>query len=172
MAYQLENTILTSEEREKACGLDRNFASPIGFRVIIEGDEFTNLEYSIQNITLPGISCSPTPFSTPTREVYYPGDRLDYESLSFTFLVDETYQNYREIHDWQFTNASIENALERKTRDILIMPFTSHNNVSVIFRFADAFPTSISSLEYDVNATDIQYLTATVELSYSYYKFE
>lgn len=171
MAYQLEKNSLKTDG-PAACSLDRNFASPIGFRVVIEGEEFTNVEFSIQNIALPDISCSPTPFSTPSREVYYPGDRLEYSNLSFTFLVDETYQNYREMHDWLFTNTTIENALERKTRDIVLMPFTSHNNVSVSFRFVDAFPISLSTLEYDVTATDIQYLTATVELSHSYYKFE
>ena len=171
MAYQLDKNSL-KESTEAACAVDRNFASPIGFRVMIEGEEFDNLEYSIQTIALPSISSAATAFATPSREVYYPGDRLEYDTLSFTFLVDETYRNYREIHDWLFTNTTIENALDRKTRDILIMPFTSHNNVSVTFRFADAFPTSLSSLEYDVTATDIQYLTATVDLSYSYYKFE
>ena len=37
---------------------------------------------------------------TPLKDVPIPGDKLDYDNLNITFLVDENLENYREIHGW------------------------------------------------------------------------
>ena len=43
------------------------------------------------------------------------------------------------------------------------------SNIEV--RFSDVFPISLTGLQYNVNATDIQYLEATVEFGYKIYEF-
>lgn len=169
MPYDFKSSI---EARPEPCAEDRNFASPTGFRVLIEGDNFSDVEYAIQTISLPDISCSPVSIPSSSSEFFVPGDKIEYGDLGFTFLVDETFINYRQIHDWILSNALIDNPNLKKTREIVLMPFTSHNNVSVSFRFADAFPISLSSLEYNTTLTDINYLTASVDFKYSYFKFD
>ena len=34
------------------------------------------------------------------KDIPIPGDKLDYDNLNITFLVDENLENYREIHGW------------------------------------------------------------------------
>ena len=48
---------------------------------------------------------------------------------------------------------------------------TSKNNPIVECRFRDLYPTSIGELQYDQQATDVQYLTTTVSFNYSKYDF-
>ena len=38
-------------------------------------------------------------------------------------------------------------------------------------KFVDAYPTSLSSLPFDITTTDVEYLTAVAQFEYSYYQF-
>ena len=51
------------------------------------------------------------------------------------------------------------------------MVLTSKNNPIKEIRFRDVYPTSIGELQYDQQAADVQYLTATVSFNYNRYDF-
>ncbi len=55
--------------------------------------------------------------------------------------------------------------------DATLIVLTSKNNPIVECRFRDLYPTSIGELNYDQQATDVQYLTTTVNFNYSRYDF-
>ena len=55
--------------------------------------------------------------------------------------------------------------------DATLIVLTSKNNPIVECRFRDLYPTSIGELQYDQQATDVQYLTTTVSFNYSRYDF-
>jgi hypothetical protein len=55
--------------------------------------------------------------------------------------------------------------------DATLMILTSKNNPVVEVRFRDVFPVSLSGLNYNQQATDIQYLTAEVTFKYLIYDF-
>jgi len=55
--------------------------------------------------------------------------------------------------------------------DATLMVLTNKNNPVVEVRFKDIFPISLSNLEYNQQATDINYLTAQVTFKYSIYNF-
>ena len=55
--------------------------------------------------------------------------------------------------------------------DATLMVLTSKNNPVVEVRFKDVFPVSLSALNYNQQATDINYLTAEVTFKYLIYKF-
>lgn len=55
--------------------------------------------------------------------------------------------------------------------DATLMILTNKNNPVVEVRFKDVFPISLSNLEYNQQATDINYLTAQVIFKYSIYSF-
>jgi hypothetical protein len=55
--------------------------------------------------------------------------------------------------------------------DATLVVLTSKNNPIKEVRFRDVYPTSIGELQYDQQATDVQYLTATVAFNYRGYDF-
>ena len=55
--------------------------------------------------------------------------------------------------------------------DAKLIVLTSKNNPIIECRFRDVYPTSIGELQYDQQATDVQYLTTTVSFNYSRYDF-
>ena len=55
--------------------------------------------------------------------------------------------------------------------DATLTILTSKNNAQLEVRFRDLYPTSLSGLQYDQQADDVNYLTATVTFNYLIYDF-
>ena len=75
-----------------------DYASPIQFR--FKCTKLPEVEFTCQTANIPGISLGSASQPTPLVDVPIPGDKLSYQSLDITFLVDENLNNYKEIHDW------------------------------------------------------------------------
>ena len=89
-------TTINSQQRQPT---KQDYADPTKFKFNIA--KLPKVEYFCTQVNLPGISISdnysqPTPF----RDIPLPGEKLRYEPLSVTFLVDENLENYQEIHGW------------------------------------------------------------------------
>ena len=152
---------------------DMTFVSPTGFKLLIDSLKYPNAQFAVQSASIPEVSIGTSVLSTPQRDLELPGDKVGYEDFSVNFLVDENLVNYTEIHDWILGMAlepEVDN--QNKTRDMTLMVLDSHNNVSRQIRFIDAYPTSLSTLEFDATATDINYLVGTVNFKYSYFQLE
>jgi hypothetical protein len=91
------------------------------------------------------------------------GDTISYDTLSLRFAIDEDLKNYREIFDWMISNR--ENGLDFS--DMILSVLTNHNNGNREFQFRDAFPISLSGVEFTTQATDVEYLQADVSFRYS-----
>ena len=75
-----------------------DYASPIQFR--FKCTKLPEVEFTCQTANIPGISLGSATQPTPLVDVPIPGDKINYQSLDITFLVDENLNNYKEIHDW------------------------------------------------------------------------
>ena len=75
-----------------------DYASPIQFR--FKMTKLPTVEFFIQTANIPGIGLGDTTLPTPLKDISMPGDKLTYQSLDVSFLVDENLNNYKEIHDW------------------------------------------------------------------------
>jgi hypothetical protein len=49
---------------------------------------------------VPGITLGEASYPTPMADMFVAGDKLTFETLNITFLVDEELQNYRELWEW------------------------------------------------------------------------
>ena len=181
-----------------------DYASPTQFKFNII--KLPKVEYFCTAINIPGISLNFTEQRTPLKDIPVPGEKLTYQDLDVTFLVDENLENYREIHGWltglgfpksrtEFKNL-VDAAKDRFPTggksdsvsdpgkvvgaptplgpvfsDATLLVLTSKNNANIEVRFSDVFPVSLTGLEFNQQANDIDYLTATVTMKYKIYEF-
>jgi len=75
-----------------------DYASPTQFKFNIF--KLPKVEYFCTAVNLPGISLGFVQQLTPLKDIPLPGEKLTYQDLTMTFLVDENLQNYQEIHGW------------------------------------------------------------------------
>jgi hypothetical protein len=147
------------------------FAKPVGFRLAIDRLKFPNAEFNVQTASIPEISVNAAQYATPQRTIEVSGDKVTYAPLTISFIIDENLTNYNEIHDWLFGLVTVpEDRSVSKTRDMSLLILDSHNNVSREITFANSFPTSLSTLDFDAKSTDVEYLIADASFSYSYFK--
>ena len=181
-----------------------DYASPTQFKFQII--KLPKVEYFCTAANVPGINLGTAEQITPLKDIPLPGDRLQYDTLTISFLVDENLENYREIHGWltgvgfpknyeQFQvlqgastdrfpstqNVGTQGELgeiKKATQDdgglysdATLMILTSKNNANLEVRFRNIYPTSLSGLDYNQQASDVDYLTATVSFEYAIYEF-
>ena len=75
-----------------------DYASPIQFR--FKMTKLPLVEFTVQTANIPGIALGSTSFETPLKDIAGVGDKVTYQTLDVSFLVDENLNNYKEIHDW------------------------------------------------------------------------
>ena len=75
-----------------------DYASPVQFR--FKCSKLPLVEFFCQSANIPGIGLGETTQDTPLRDIPIPGEKVTYQDLAISFLVDENLNNYKEIHDW------------------------------------------------------------------------
>ena len=75
-----------------------DYASPVQFR--FKCSKLPTVEFFCQSANIPGISIGTATMPTGLKDIPIPGEKVSYQDLSISFLVDENLNNYKEIHDW------------------------------------------------------------------------
>lgn len=141
--------------------------TPLGFRLTINAQEFRHIEYFCTAANLPSVSLPAV--ETNYRNIFpqASGESLKYDPFSITFIVDEELKNYLEIFNWMYDNANVE----VKHRDMTLSILTNQNTKNKQVQLINVIPTSLSSIEFNTQTTEIEYLTCTVEFAYTAFKF-
>ena len=177
-----------------------DYASPTQFRFGIL--QLPKVEFFTINANLPGIEGANIDFFTPYKNFPVMGEKITYNPLTITFIVDEYLENYKSLHDWMTGIGFPSNRSEFRTHrddtsntpaggseppddliglatpdramysDAFLMILSNKNNPILNVNFENVFPTSLSGLDYTQGATDVEYMTAEVEFQYQIYKFE
>jgi hypothetical protein len=145
-----------------------NLLALTGFKLTIGGtNEFKLSEFFAVSASFPSISLGEANASFRNRQGFVPDDVLQYEPLTIRIAVDEELQSYNEIYNWMLHNT---NEFKLKTQELILHFMTGHNNVSRQVKFTDAFPTSCSGIEFNVQNTATDY--AYVDVTFRYDRFE
>ena len=75
-----------------------DYSSPTQFRFLI--NQLPKVQYFTVAANIPGLTLGDTTFATPLKDIPLMGDKLTYDDLTLTFIVDENLENYIELHDW------------------------------------------------------------------------
>ena len=75
-----------------------DYASPIQFR--FKMNKIPKVEFFVQTANIPGINLGTATVPSPLYDYPVPGDKIQFQTLDLSFLVDENLNNYKELHDW------------------------------------------------------------------------
>ena len=161
---------------------NRNFLSPIGFKFTIAKEP--KVSFFCNSAKIPEITLGTAVQPSYLKDIDIPGDKIQYGDFSLQFLVDENMENYMAIHNWitglgypestkQYKDFIIDDNgnLDPKkafSDGSLRILNSNYRDVAVI-KFKDLFPVSLSSLEFESTATDVDYFTADVTFKYTVY---
>jgi len=144
-----------------------NFLSPTGFKLVINRNRFANLEYFVTSITLPSLNVGSIDLLKNQYRGYVQGD-VTVEELSVRVAIDEDMKVYTELFDWIAENRDTINPL---SYDATLFILTSHNNPNKTIRFKNLSPTTVGSLEFSTQSSDIEYLQADISFRYDEFEF-
>jgi hypothetical protein len=159
---------------------NKNFLSPLNFKFIMKRAPHVN--FFVQKVNIPAISLAEVNTPNPLLRIPEPGDHLDFDELRVSFRVDEDLQNYLEIQNWlrsigkqsfQQYGAIASKKIysgESIKSEISLTVLTSAKRPNYEIVFQDAFPTGLSSIEFDTSFEDVLYLEA--DASFRYTKYE
>ena len=159
-----------------------NYLSNISFRLTMQ--DAPNLTWFCQSVNVPGVSIDAIDVQTPYLNIPHAGAKVTFEELSVRFIVDEHLKNWMEIYDriialglaeggenYRLLKAKSDLTQRGGTVSTLVLTvLTSAMNPQMEFHFYEAFPISISSLEFNSSNTDIEYFTATAGFRYTNYE--
>ena len=75
-----------------------DYASPTQFRFGI--NQLPKVEFFTVSANVPSINLGDAIFPTPFKDIPVMGDKLTYDNLSISFIVDEYLENYISLHEW------------------------------------------------------------------------
>ena len=160
---------------------------------------------------IPGVTLGEAQYPTPMSDMFIAGDKLTFDTLNITFIVDEELQNYRELWEWltgigspvkhtqwsdvlskgdglttTFSAIGTDDQLDSRTASVMqsgtstesnlysdstLIVYNSKNIPKVEVKFKNMFPTSLSSLDYSQESSDVEYFKASASFRYLYYEF-
>lgn len=163
-----------------------NLLHPNKFR--LKFDRLPNLEFFCQDIALPGITSNSVVRPTPFVDLPSPGDKLVFDPLVVSILVDEDLNTWKELHRWirDFTFPTtfeeyqdLRNIATGHIRDGFyqfsdanLTLLSSSNNPVVSFKFADIYPESVDTLQLSTKMSPDDVLVVNVVFRYSYFTIE
>ncbi len=193
MAVPSDNYSLPPREQYMSIE-NRNFLSPIGFQFTI--DRMRGVDFFCQSANIPAISLGAAVTNTMLNKIPQPGDEIQYEDLFIRFLVDENMKNWYQVANWmreigtpysntefRYNRGDIRPVNQREATvdyasannqwrcDCSLLVLSSNYRVVSEFVFRDAWPTSLSTLNFDASVPDVNYFTAEVALKYNYYDY-
>jgi len=148
--------------------------------------------YFCQTVNLPGLSLTEVIRPTPFVDLYSPGEKLIYDTLNITFLVNEDLSDWEQLHDWlramtfphdfgEYANLSklaaasairLGSKLPPQFTDASVTIFTNKNNPQIRLNFKDLFPTTLGGIIFSSLDSAENIITADAAFRYSYYNIE
>jgi len=162
---------------------NRNFLSPAGFQFVVSKNR--KIDFFATNANLPTITLGNAVQTSYTKFIDVPGDIVTYDDLEFSFLVDEDLENYMALHNWitglgfpespqQFKDLITDDTgnvnLQQQFSDCSLIILNSNYNPKFQVKFIDAYPYSLSSLDFNSQLSGEEFFTATASFKYSVYE--
>ena len=160
---------------------NKNYLSPLSFQFSIK--RAPNVNFFIQSVSLPGLMLDQVETPNPFVQIPYQGDHIYFEELGIHFKVNEDLSNWLELYNWIIAMGFPESYDQYKSissqpkmsglgikSDISLLIADSNKALTFQITFKDAFPISVSNLQFDTTIQDVSYLDAFAAFRYTTYE--
>lgn len=146
-----------------AADIEYNLSNNTNYKLEIAG--YPNLTYFVTSTQLPQMSMQPVQTDFRGNQCIVPGDKIEYDSLTVEFLVNEDWANYIELYKW-IKDQRWKNNPKDHFSDLTLWVLNNNKLPITKIVYYDAFPTSVSELDFDSSTTEPVNLTCSVTFSY------
>ena len=164
---------------------NRNFLSIVGFKFVL--NRCPKVDFLCNSANIPSITLGVAEQANYLRNIPVPGDKLQYDDLRITFMVDEDMENYLQLYQWmtslgypesinqysELLNNKVEvenpNDPSNERSDATIQVLSSNYNPSVSIKFKDVFPYQLTGVPFNATADEQAYYTAEAAFKYTLY---
>lgn len=156
-------------------------------KFIVSFAALPDIEYWAQSVNVPGLSLGEAVRQTPFIDLYSPGDKLNINPFSMTFIVDEELRGWLEIYRWMrgltfpkdFTEyknldkrfAAWATAMPQFSDAVLVI-LDSKQNPKIRVKFTNCFPTSLTDILLSATAAPEEPITADGVFRFDLYEIE
>lgn len=156
-----------------------NYLQPTSFKLVIDRENYPNLEYFAQSVTHPSMTLTPAEMSfRKIRSVPLAGGSLDFGEFTANIILDEDMKAYQEMYDWmrRLVDAPLKGALDRddgvvpSSADITLSILSSQNNVIKSVRYNEAIPVSLGDISFEATASGTEFITVPVGFRFSIFE--
>lgn len=140
------------------------------------------LKYFCQTVSIPSVSTSEIEVPTPFSRTYRHGEKLNYDVLTITALVDEDLRIWQETYNWlkSLTRPSSFEEYPRKSKtdrtplyfDGYLTINTNANKPNIRIKFFNCHPTSISMINFDTKLDAETIPTCDITFRYDLFEIE
>lgn len=167
----------------------QSYAQPTKFQLVF--DRIANTVFYCTSVNIPGLDLGTTLQATPFIDLNVPGDKITFEPLSVTFLVDSKYYAWTDIHQWitgvgfperfeQYKNLLADSRRPRMANnattgirppysDASLIVYSSKNNPILRFSFKDCYPVSLGAVNLSYQLDPTKPITVTSTFNFSYF---
>ena len=168
---------------------NRNYLAPTGFQFNVS--RAPKVTYFGNQVNIPSLTLGIANQPSYLKDIPRPGEKIDFEDLTLTFLVDEDLTNYMEIQNWirgigfpesldqiyDFQQDDTLTVMNKALRNQGINLYSDGsllilNNVNLPkfkVTFDGMCPYYLSTLTFDATQSDLEYFTAQVSFKYNIY---
>ena len=138
-------------------GLDLSLLEPGKYQLLFP--HIPQTAFYCQSVNIPGISFGTAIAAFDALDVKLPGEKLVFESLRASILVDKNLSQWYEMYNW-LLNISVLGGATDTTSQAMIMIG------SLLYTFEGIYPTSLTGFELVSNLTDVPPVTFNVTFEF------
>jgi len=160
-----------------------NYQQAAKFQIVFP--RISTVTYFCKKVNIPAAFVTPARQNTPFIDLYRPGDKIEYSTLDIEFIVDEDMWSYEILQNWmrgysfpcsfeEYKNMDRQSfysmqMTQPQYADAHLNVMTALNNKKIGIKFIDAFPVSLSEVQFDVEQTADNTMTAVANFRYQLY---
>jgi hypothetical protein len=171
-------------------GVPHTPANPNGMhpnKFILSFTALPTIEYWALSVNVPGLSGGEVLRSTPFIDLFVPGEKLQINPLSITFIVDEDLRGWMEIYQWlrdltfpkDFSEygklpnrPGVFHATLPQYSDATLLILDSKQNPHIRIKLQNCFPTSLTDILLSSTSAPEEPITADATFRFDLYEIE